>query len=269
MKRNKNRSRSRKSQRLYKMKGCSNSRSRRRKYLGGSPDAPLAYTGTKPVTVPNPFLAYTGKGGNNPNGADKTVPNTGPPMTGGPATPFLNPQTQRGGCGEGMCSAMMKGGGRRAGGCGPLCAVGFMVGGQQHRVGCRCSVCKKRGGGGSQSGGNPGVPYANGSVGKVWTPEVSGWPGVDGVGGNRNMIALNDYKTDVSREMIDSNSTQSGGASDNLLAQDLINLGRQFQYGIGSAYNALAGYASPVNPLPWKGQMPNTPNLNAIKAMNM
>ena len=50
---------------------------------------------------------------------------------------------------------------------------------------------------------------------------------------------------------------QKGGNLSNLLGQDLINLGRQFQFGIGTAYNALAGYQSPVNPLPWKDQFPN------------
>ena len=40
------------------------------------------------------------------------------------------------------------------------------------------------------------------------------------------------------------------------MGQDLLNLGRQFNFGIGSAYNALAGYSSPINPLPWKDQFP-------------
>jgi hypothetical protein len=42
----------------------------------------------------------------------------------------------------------------------------------------------------------------------------------------------------------------------------LINLGRQFQFGLGSAYNALAGYAAPVNPMPWRDQLPNKIPLN-------
>jgi hypothetical protein len=59
---------------------------------------------------------------------------------------------------------------------------------------------------------------------------------------------------------------QKGGALSNFMYQDLINLGRQFNYGLGSAYNALAGYQSPVNPLPWKGQMSNT-NVNSIASI--
>ena len=59
---------------------------------------------------------------------------------------------------------------------------------------------------------------------------------------------------------------QRGGALDNFLSQDLINLGRQFEFGLGSAYNALTGYAAPVNPMPWKGQLPNTPSLSTIRS---
>jgi hypothetical protein len=53
---------------------------------------------------------------------------------------------------------------------------------------------------------------------------------------------------------------QRGGS--NFMGQDLINLGRQFQFGLGSAYNALAGYSAPVNPLPWKDQLPSRMPLN-------
>ena len=52
---------SRKNQKMYRMKGCS--KRTRKNYLGGSADANLAYTGHNIQTVPNPFLAYTGKGG--------------------------------------------------------------------------------------------------------------------------------------------------------------------------------------------------------------
>ena len=59
---------------------------------------------------------------------------------------------------------------------------------------------------------------------------------------------------------------QKGGTTSNFLSQDLINLGRQFQYGVGSVYNGLLGYSAPVNPMPWKGQLENTPSLASIKA---
>ena len=59
---------------------------------------------------------------------------------------------------------------------------------------------------------------------------------------------------------------QKGGTTSNFLSQDLINLGRQFQYGVGSVYNGLLGYSAPVNPMPWKGQLQNSANLASIKA---
>jgi hypothetical protein len=52
----------------------------------------------------------------------------------------------------------------------------------------------------------------------------------------------------------------------NTIGQDFLNVGRQFQYGLGSAYNALAGYPAPTNPMPWKGQLPTTANINTIRA---
>ena len=148
-----------KRQKVYKMKGCSTKS--RKNYLGGSADINLAYPGNNVHTVPNPFLAYTGKGGscggnltpnlnipNNTNGVDKTVPNTGPTPS-IPATPFLNPTgTQRGGygsCGINVmsggncmsCSApFMCGGRKKKGGCG-ICGGGLMIGGTRHRLGCK------------------------------------------------------------------------------------------------------------------------------------
>ena len=292
-------------QKVYKMKGCYTKKNRKN-YLGGSSistaDINLAYPGNNVHTVPNPFLAYTGKGGscggnltpnlnipNNTNGVDKTVPNTGPTPS-IPATPFLNPVgNQRGGYGCGInvmsggsCSScstpVMSGGRKKKGGCGPLCAVGFMVGGTRHRLGCKCSSCKSKRGG-SMKGGNPGIPYPDGLVGKPWTPSIGGWPGVDGVQGDRNYLALNDYKTDISIQMIATGANppfsigggknrsrkQRGGTLSNFLTQDLINLGRQFQFGLGGAYNALAGYPGPVNPMPWKDQLHNTASLNTMK----
>jgi hypothetical protein len=245
-------------QKLYKMKGCSKKTCK--KYLGGSSDVNLAYTGKPYSTSMNPFLAYTGTGGNcaanlspsvlmpiNANSLNKTLPNTGPQKIEGSATPFLNAQGyQRGGCGCGL----------------PL-----------------------------MNGGSSNFAFPNGQAGSPWTSSVSSWPGVNGVQGGSNYFAKNDFKTDVQTSMISSRTNpafsvggkrrkksrkhkkylkyskkQKGGTISNFLSQDLINLGRQFEFGLGSAYNNLAGYAAPINPLPWKGQMPNTPSLNTIKA---
>ena len=278
-----------KHQRLYKMKGCS--KKTRKNYLGGSSilgaDINLAYPGNNIPTVPNPFLAYTGKGGScgnltpnlnipsNTNAMDKTVPNTGPPSDG---YNFLNPQgLQRGGCG---CGIPLMGGSSKKGGCGP-CLSGLMVGGKRHRLGCKCSSCKMKGGK-LMKGGNPGIPYPDGLVGEAWTPAIGGWPGVNGVQGDRNYLPVNDYKTDISRQMIYTGANppfsiggkgrtrkQRGGTLSNFLGQDLINLGRQFQFGLGGAYNALAGHSSPINPMPWKDQLPNTSSLNTMKAVSI
>ncbi len=266
---------SRRHQKLYKMKGCSKNKTCKN-YLGGSADINLAYPSNNVPTQSNPFLAYTGKGGANAlkpetympvntNAADKTLPNTGPVATG---YNFLNPQgLQSGGnCGTGMCMA---------GGSAPN--MGYMVGGKRHRSGCKCSKCKSR----MQKGGNPGIPYPNGLTGSAWTPATSGWPGVDGVQGGRNFLALNEYKVDPQTALIATGANppfsvgggrrsrskkQKGGALSNFLGQDLINLGRQFQFGLGSAYNALSGFSAPVSPLPWRDQIPSAANINTVKA---
>lgn len=268
---------SRRKQKMYNMKGCSKTR---KSYLGGSPDVPLAYTGQPVKSVSNPFLAYTGKGGSNcglstplnipinTNAANPAYPNTGAPIK--PNTIYNDAQnSQSGGCGCGL--PIMTGGKTRKGGYGPLRSMGFMVGGTRHRAGCKCSKCKKR----VMKGGNlyPNGLVPNGLVGSPFKPEsISGLPGVDGIGGNRNYIANNTYNNDISRQMVDIGANrpylkggkrkQKGGTLSNFMAQDLINLGRQFQFGVGSAYNALAGYAAPVSPLPWKDQFPSRTSLN-------
>ena len=279
---------SRRNQKLYKMRGCSKTH---KKYLGGNAaNVTLAYPSNNVKTFPNPFLAYTGSGGSscsssqnssiynlaypqNIDGANPIYPSTGPPSMG---FNFLNPQgSQHGGkqtggnCG---CGSV-----QQIGGACSTCTMGFLSGGA-HRVGCKCSACKMKMKGGS---GNNGIPYPNGLVGNAWTPSVSGWPGFSGVDGDNNYLALNTYPTDVQTSIINTGANrpfsigggkktrrrcQKGGTFSNLISQDLINLGRQFQFGLGSAYNAVAGYASPTNPLPWKGQFPNDTSITAIKS---
>jgi len=253
-------------QKQYKMKGCSKTR---KNYLGGkTSNSNLANT------TNTTFLTNNIKGGacsanlaptnsyvpQNFDAANPAYPSTGPIPSG---FNFLNPQgSQHGGsCG---CGAPLMSGGRRN------------KGGSSHRVGCKCSTCKMKGG-----MGNNGIPYPNGLVGNSWTPAVSGWPGVDGVQGDRNYLAYNNYKVDpqtattytgANRPFSIGGKTtrkrrQKGGYFfSNTLGQDFINIGRQFQYGLGTAYNALAGYQAPVNPMPWKGQLPSTASLSTIKA---
>jgi hypothetical protein len=298
---------SRRKQKIYKMKGCSKKNWKNKSYLGGSADINLAYTGSKTPSVPNPFLAYTGKGGRNINAADKTLPNTGP-LNQGLGTPFLNPiNPQKGGnC---NCGVPMVGGGGMLDDGDYLYQgreIGTYIGNYNYNELNDVFYMFKNKEGGithlrpedtkdlkkvtsdekNMVGGNPGIPYPNGLVGAPWTPSPAGWPGVDGVQGGRNYIAPNLYKTDVQTAMISTGAnppfsiggrkcvkknatrkrSQKGGTATNFLAQDLINLGRQFNYGLGSAYNALTGYSAPTNPMPWKGQLPNTPNLSTFRA---
>jgi hypothetical protein len=295
-------------QKLYRMKGCSTKKTRKN-YLGGLggksvSDLNLAFPSNNVPTQPNPFLSFTGKGGacsspltalanstlaypQNVNGVNRAYPSTGPVPDG---FNFLNVQgNQHGGFMKGgSCGCgIMKGGKRsrtKKAGCGS-CGIPVVTGGGSHRIGCKCSTCRMKGGMHNFVRFNDhGVAYPNGLVGKPWTPAIGGWPGVDGVQGNNNYFAPNEYHTDISRDIINTGAnppfsiggrrhrikkSQRGGVMSNLLSQDFINLGRQFQYGVGSAYNALAGYAAPVNPLPWKGQLPNTPNLTTVKAASI
>lgn len=53
----------------------------------------------------------------------------------------------------------------------------------------------------------------------------------------------------------------------NSLLQDVTNVGRQIGYGLGGLQNGLKGVSAPVNPTPWKGQLANSnlSNLNYLK----
>jgi len=264
-------------QKLYKMKGCSKKNKSRKhrggtKYNGGS-NMNLAYTGKPVFSLPNPHLAYTGKTGGssassgtnssnmriNTNAANPVYPNTGGP----PAhQDWLNSSTQRGGCG-GSCG-LLKGG-----------SCGLLKGGAlKHRTKCKCSECKGKG----QKGGNNGLPFGqalgpmkpilapSGLTGQSWGTDFK-WPGTNTVGGDHNHYSLNKYApVDISRQMQNigaqppflggghkknKSRKQRGGALSNFMYQDLVNVGRQFQFGLGSTYNALSGYSAPVNPMPW------------------
>lgn len=125
--------------------------------------------------------------------------------------------------------------------------------GGSHRENCQCSSCKQAqtGGGGmvvtsSQNGISSPMPYPINSYQRnVTSPMIAPTDGLDAPfarGGRRRK------------------RTQKGGNLTNFLTQDLVNVGRQIQFGMGSAYNALAGHSAPVNPLPWKDQFPSHTN---------
>jgi hypothetical protein len=270
-------------QKLYRMRGCSK-KNKSRKHRGGS-NMNLAYTGQPVFSLPNPHLAYTGPTNNNSNktggsntsntnssnmrvntnAANPVYPNTGgPPAHQG----WINPSTQRGGSCGGTCGLL------KGGSCGGTC--GLLKGGGKHRTGCRCSSCKGK----RQKGGNNGLPYGqglaqmnpilapSGLTGSSWSADF-GWPGTNSVGGDHNHYSLNKYApVDISRQMQDigaqppflgmgggkrknKSRKQRGGALSNFLYEDLVNVGRQVQFGLGSTYNALSGYSAPVNPMPW------------------
>ncbi len=269
-----------KSQKFYKMKGCSK---KTRKHLGGSKtnftNVTLSYPTKNIFSIPNPHLAYKGKGGNNGLTQINTKnlnPNQGPS---GPFPGWLNPSMQRGGCGCGGNIPVQSGG--------------------KHRMGCKCSMCKNKKQMKKQKGGNglpygqgmpemKGIPYPNGLTGQSWQPNLQ-WPGSNNISGDFNHYSLNKYEpVDISREMIatgaqppfsiggsnknkgktkNMNKSKKLRGGSNYLVQDLVNLGRQFTHGLGSAYNGLRGYSAPVNPLPWNGQLVNTPNLTELKSL--
>ena len=98
----------------------------------------------------------------NDNAANPALPNTGPPPSSDIV--FNSAIPQHGGGSRGM-----------------------------HRQGCLCSDCKKmRGGGGA---------YPNGLVGSSWTSNIKSWPGVNGVSGDSNHYPINQYHTDVQRDI--------------------------------------------------------------------
>jgi len=124
-----------------------------------------------------------------------------------------------------------------------------------------CSGCM------SQSGGGI-VPAP--LVGQSWTPQVSGWPGVDGVDSSRNYLANNLYDKFDPQTMMQIGGSkkkafrrrrsrrQCGGS---LIPQQLTNLGRDLSFNFKSTYNAMNGYSTPVDPRPYMDQFRNTPKM--------
>ena len=106
---------------------------------------------------------------------------------------------------------------------------------------------------GAQTGGNSAL------IGSPWTASINGWPSVAGAAGQTNYYSLNEYKgldpqTNVilERGQVGGTTKKQGGG---LIPQDLVNLGRNMMFGVGSAYNSLSGYQAPVSPMPYKNQL--------------
>jgi len=128
-------------------------------------------------------------------------------------------------------------------------------------------------------GGNffkPVGPMPGPIVGSPW--EANKLPGENGIGGDRNyfkpyntdanpqlQMTMNDAGYKTLNSMVGGKKRRKHGRKlsrkligGGFIPQDLVNLGRSITYNYQSAYNAIKGYEAPVNPLPYKDQMPNT-----------
>ena len=130
-------------------------------------------------------------------------------------------------------------------------------------------------------------------VGSSWGAAVDKWPGVNGVGGDRNFLKSYDADNNIvaknpqlqmimgdsgytgskflnsitgggrrksGRSKSKSKSVRGGG----LIPQDLVNLGSDFSFNLKSVYNSLNGYKAPVDPLPYKDQLTHSLNNNRL-----
>jgi hypothetical protein len=252
---------SKRHQKVYKMKGCSKkSRCTRKKHRGGSCSSNLATTSS------------------NVNGADPLYPNSGPSPNG---FNFLNPlNIQRGGsCNCGSIMSGGKKGHRNECRCSKCKKTRSSMYGGFYKAANNSSSLS------NWADGSLGTSYDNTPIvaplkgGSYLTPSLIGspyvnpnnLPGANGIPGDANYYSVNNYNNDVSRQMVNLGANQPflnlkggkkyrtrkqrGGVFNNFLGQDLINFGRQLNYGASSTFNALNGTSGPVNPLPWKDQL--------------
>lgn len=268
-------------QSIYRMKGCSSTKSKKnnnnKKYLGGTSSSSLAYPSNNVPTVPNTNLAYTPPGSSgssntgiitdmkiNVNKIDNN-PSAGESIS--RAYPATAPK------GTGFNFIVSQSGGKPG-----------------HKKGCKCMFCrirkniphrknkrsrKHQKGGAAQTNG--GLPYPNGLLGNAWTPDVKGWPGIDGISMSRNHLGYNNYKVDPQTSMLSlsgdrpfsymkggkrgtkkNKKTQKGGTFSNYFFQDLKNFGEVGKYNLVNSYNTFRGFDAPVQPLPWKDQFNST-----------
>jgi hypothetical protein len=131
-----------------------------------------------------------------------------------------------------------------------------------------CAAC---GQGGGSSLYKPAGPMPGPILGSAWNTSVKEWPGMNGIGGDRNY--LNSYASSITndpqQQMSMSNSgyktanSMVGGRrhrktnkrGGGFIPTDLLNLGRNVNYSVNSAYNTFKGYNPPVNHLPYKDQL--------------
>ena len=132
-----------------------------------------------------------------------------------------------------------------------------------------------------QNGGHfykPAGPMPGPFVGQPWGPKIIDWPGAQGIGNDQNY--LKSYGpvigNDPSRQtqLYDTGSSHYGGKRARKTKKtrrrktrgggDFGNLASELSFNAKSAYNALNGYPSPVNPLPYKDQMVSSFNKPVI-----
>ena len=164
-------------------------------------------------------------------------------------------------------------------GCGSYgCPIAPFSWKQMQQQGGSCGTC-------NQSGGNhfykPPAPIPGPFVGQSWTPKISGWPGVNGIGGDSNYLAQNLYKHGDPQTMMKLGGSRRRGLGHrhrqrkhamkgglgSLVPQDIRNLGSDLSFNFKSAYNALGGFPAPTNPSPYMDQLSNSNSISAYKAL--
>ena len=142
--------------------------------------------------------------------------------------------------------------------------------------GGNCTQCMT----GGSSFFKPAGPIPGPILGSAWNTSAKGLPGENGIGGDRNYLAS--YAGSITKnpqlQMSMSNSgyktanSMVGGRrhkktnkrGGGFIPTDLLNLGRNVNYNINSAYNTFKGYSPPVNHLPYKDQLTGALNKGFI-----
>ena len=127
--------------------------------------------------------------------------------------------------------------------------------------GGNCTACGQGGGGHFFK---PPGPIPGPILGSAWNTSVKGWPGMNGVAGDRNYLKsyANDITNDPQRQisMLDSGYKRFVGGKKRrnkrgggFIPTELLN----------STYNTIKGYYPPVNSLPYKDQLTGVLNKNS------
>jgi hypothetical protein len=110
----------------------------------------------------------------------------------------------------------------------------------------------EKGGNNNKRGG-----YPNGLVGAAYNSFTNNLPGVKGIPGDANHYPLNKNPVlqTLSYQNIGANPPFLGRGGSLKKGGGITQIGRQINYGLGTAFNGLMGKHPPVNPTPWLGQL--------------